>query len=313
MGIFELIGVTKKFKSNLVLDNINLEIPENCIFGILGINGSGKTTLLKLLIGFYKSTKGQIFYDREKIKNKKIKKELGFATQDNSFYNKLTVEENINYFGVLYGLPKSTIKKNMERLLKLLELDHVRNKIAENISGGMQRRLDMACSLIHVPRVIILDEPTEDLDPLVRKEILYLIKKIKEIGTTVIITSHRLEDIEEICDKVAIIHNKKIIRNCTINELKSSYSNNEEIHIQTFPGDYSKIIKNISSYDHYYIDGHKLVIKTQIAERVLHEILHIIQRTGEKLIYVDVQKPTLEEVFKSIIRNLKKRSFPIKK
>jgi ABC-2 type transport system ATP-binding protein len=202
----------------------------------------------------------------------------------------------------------------MERILKLLELDHVRNKIAEHLSGGMQRRLDMACSLIHVPRLVILDEPTEDLDPLLRKEILHLIKKIKEIGTTVVITSHRLEDIEEICDKVAIIHNKKIIKNCTIDELKSEYSKGEEIHIQTSPGDYSKIIKNISSYDQYYVDGHKLVIKTQNAEGILHEILHIIQRANEKLIYVDVQRPTLEEVFRSLTKDVKaQREFLTKK
>ncbi len=306
MGIFELKGVTKRFKDNLVLDNIELDIPEGSVFGLLGINGCGKTTILRLLVGFYKTTKGQILYDNKKLSKTqdKLREEIGFTTQDSAFYPKLTVEENIRYFGALYGLKKQTIEKNLEKILKLVELEQVRNKTAQYLSGGMQRRLDMACSLIHVPRVLILDEPTEDLDPVLRKEILHLIRKIKEIGTTVIITSHRLEDIEQVCDRVAILHNKKIIKMGTLNQIKKQYSEDEEIHIQTFPGDYKTIIKNIDSYDEYYIENNKLVIKTKKAERVLHEILHIIENTGEKLLYVDVQRPTLEEVFQSLTKDV---------
>ena len=155
MGIFELKGVTKRFKDNLVLDNIDLDIPEGSVFGLLGINGCGKTTILKLLVGFYKTTKGQILYDNKKLNKteSKLREEIGFTTQDSAFYPKLTVEENIRYFGALYGLKKHTIEKNLEKILKLVELEQVRNKTAQYLSGGMQRRLDMACSLIHVPRV----------------------------------------------------------------------------------------------------------------------------------------------------------------
>ncbi len=306
MGIFELKEVTKRFKDNLVLDSIDLNIPEGSIFGILGINGSGKTTILRLLVGFYKQDQGTIMYDGKKLSKviKKLKGEIGFTTQENSFYPRLTVEENIRYFGALYGLPARTIQENLERILKLVELDHVRNRIAEQLSGGMQRRLDMACSLIHVPRVIILDEPTEDLDPILRKEIIYLIKKIKAIGTTVIITSHRLDDIEQVCDLVAILHNRKILRRCTIDELKTSYSKEDEIHLQIESGDYEKIIKNISTHKEHYIDNNKLVIKTDKAERLLHEILHIIENTKDRLIYVDVQRPTLEEVFRALTQDV---------
>lgn len=306
MGIFELKGVTKRFKDNIVLENLNLDIPQGSIFGILGINGSGKTTILRLLVGYYKPTKGEVLYLNKKLKKVegKLKSEIGFTTQDSSFYPKLTVEENVKYFGALYGLPKKTIDSNSDRILKLVELDHVRNRIAEQLSGGMQRRLDMACSLIHVPKVVILDEPTEDLDPLLRKDILHLIKKIAEIGTTVIITSHRLEDIEIVCDRVAILHNKSMIRSGTLDELKEEYSSSEEIHLQTKNQDYRTIMKNISQYDTYYLDGSRLVIRAENAERILHEILHIIENTKDKLIYVDVQRPTLEEVFQSLTKDV---------
>ncbi|MDP3916774.1 MAG: ABC transporter ATP-binding protein [Nanoarchaeota archaeon] len=308
MGIFELKGVTKRFKDSLILDNISLDIPEKSIFGILGINGSGKTTILRLLVGYYKANKGDIFYNNKKISKvkKKLKQEIGFTTQENSFYPKLTVEENIEYFGALYGLSSKTIQNNLNKILKLVELDHVRNKLSENLSGGMQRRLDMACSLIHVPKVIILDEPTEDLDPSLRKEILHLIKKIKSIGTTVIITSHRLEDIEQVCDEVAILHNKRIIRCSTIDRLKSDYSDYiryEEIHLQTEAGNYEAIIKNISGYENHYIDNHRLIIKTEKAEKLLHEILHIIENTKQRLLFVEIQRPTLEDIFKELTKN----------
>ena len=298
--------MTKRFKDNLVLENLNLDIPQGSIFGILGINGSGKTTILRLLVGYYKPTKGEVLYLNKKLKKVegKLRSEIGFTTQDSAFYPKLTVEENIKYFGALYGLPKKTIESNSDRILKLVELDHVRNRIAEQLSGGMQRRLDMACSLIHVPKVVILDEPTEDLDPLLRKDILHLIKKIAEIGTTVIITSHRLEDIEIVCDRVAILHNKSMIRSGTLDELKEEYSSSEEIHLQTKNQDYRTIVKNISQYDTYYVDGSRLVIRAKNAERILHEILHIIENTKDKLIYVDVQRPTLEEVFQSLTKDV---------
>lgn len=306
MGIFELRGVTKRFKDNVVLENLSLDIPQGSIFGILGINGSGKTTILRLLVGYYKPTSGEVLYLNKKLSKvkEKLRSEIGFTTQDSSFYAKLTVEENIRYFGALYGLPKKTIENNLDRILKLVELDHVRNRISEQLSGGMQRRLDMACSLIHVPKVIILDEPTEDLDPLLRKDILFLIRKIADIGTTVIITSHRLEDIEIICDRVAIIHNRAILRCGSIDELKDEYSTSEEIHVQTKGQDYKIILKNISQYDSYYMDNNRLVIKTKNAEKILHEILHIVENTKDKLISVDVQKPTLEEVFQSLTKDV---------
>tara|TARA_Y100000310_G_scaffold300411_1_gene336067 strand:- start:120 stop:1064 length:945 start_codon:yes stop_codon:yes gene_type:complete len=311
MPIIELKEVIKRFGDNLVLDKASLKIPENSIFGIIGINGSGKTTILRLIVNYYKANAGKIFYEGKPLSKQlnKIKQEIGFTTQESSFYSKLTVEENIAYFGSLYGLSKAVIKTNMEKVLRLVELDYVRNKLAEHLSGGMQRRLDMACSLIHVPRILILDEPTEDLDPLLKKDILRLIKKIKEIGTTVIITSHLLEDLEIICDKIAILHNKKIIRSCSMEELRKEYTDDEEIHLQTCPGNYDLILKNLSRYDEYHIDNNKLMIKTPNAERTLHEIIHIIENTNEKLIYVDIQKPHLTEIFTQLTKTQKKGKF----
>ena len=299
--LFQVRGLKKRFGKNVVLDDLNLEISEGEIFGIIGVNGSGKTTLLKILVGFYKPDEGEISYNGQKLSRalKTIKKEIGFTTQESSFYPKLTVEENIRYFGALYGIDNRTIDINVERILTLIELQDERRMLSENLSGGMQRRLDMACSLIHDPKVLILDEPTEDLDSLLRRGILRLIKKINRLGTTVIITSHLLDDVETLCDRIAILNNKRVVRVGTVEDLREMYHRKEEIHLELASGNYENIIRNLN-IDDFIIDEGKLVIFTNKAEETLHSILHIVENDGDKLIYVDIRKPSLKEVFEVI-------------
>lgn len=213
--LIQATNITKKFGQNVVLDGLNLDIPLGKIFGIVGINGSGKTTLLKILIGYYKPEKGTILYTGEDISKRlnDVRATFGFATQSNCFYLKLTVWENLFYFGRMYGLNDDVIRKNIQTILPLVKLEDAKNVLAENLSTGMQRRLDIACALIHNPHVLILDEPTEDLDPSLRREMLETIKSIsREHKTTIILTSHLLEEVEYVCDDVAILHNGKIVK-----------------------------------------------------------------------------------------------------
>ncbi len=301
MGIIEVKGVSKSFGYNLILDNVFLSVPENKIFGIIGVNGSGKTTLLRLLVGFYKPDSGQILYKNQDIRKvmKDVKRDFGFTTQESSFYPKLTVEENIRYFGSLYGLSRVDIDKNIERVIPLVELQNDRKTIAENLSGGMQRRLDMACSLIHIPKVLILDEPTEDLDPLLRHDIIRLIRRINLLNTTVIITSHILDDVEHLCDEVAILHNKKVIKVGTVEELREIYHKKEEIHLETLSGNYDEIVRRLK-IEQFLIVESKLIIYTDEAEKILREILDVIEKTRDKILYVDMKKPSLVEVFERL-------------
>ena len=208
-GILKLQNIDKSFGKHNVLSGVNLEIKQGKIIGIIGVSGSGKTTILRLIIGFYRPTKGEIIFNGINIKKQMniIDRNFGFATQDNSFYKELTVEENIKFFGKLYGLTNDFLKLNIDTVLDFVDLYEAKRVLARNLSGGMQRRLDMACALIHDPTVLILDEPTEDLDPILRAEILRLIKKINSKGTTIIFTTHLLDEAEFLCDDVAIISN----------------------------------------------------------------------------------------------------------
>ncbi len=220
--VVQVKGVDKKFGNNVILKNVNLNVKKGELFCIVGTNGSGKTTLLKALIGFVEPEEGEIFYNSKNIKDiaKEVKKDFGFATQENAFYPKLTVEENMNYFGNLYGLKKDALKNNIEKLLRLVDLYTAKAVLAENLSMGMERRLDIACSLIHNPKILILDEPTEDLDVILRKSILILIKAINKNGTTIIMTSHLLAEIENIFDRIAILDNKTIAKVGTLKEFR---------------------------------------------------------------------------------------------
>lgn len=302
----QIQNLIKTFGKNLVLKNVSFNIEFKDIFGIIGISGSGKTTILNILIGFLRPDGGSVLFQSRKIgeDKKTIRRTFGFATQGGSFYSKLSVMENLEYFGRMYNISKEEIKRRSEMLLELMELEQAKDTLASNLSTGMQRRLDIACAMIHDPDVLILDEPTEDLDPVLRKEILGLIRRINDQGTTIIITSHLLSEMESVCNKITILHNGEILETGTPDQLKDAYSKFEEIHLETKPGNYDSLIKRLNKkyIKHIVKKRHKVVIYTNEAQKLLKEILRVLDNSREKLIDVDVNKPSLEEVFESLTR-----------
>ncbi|MBM3200113.1 ABC transporter ATP-binding protein [Candidatus Woesearchaeota archaeon] len=236
--IITLKGITKKFGEKTVLDNIDLDIRKGEILGIAGVNGSGKTTLLRILVGFYKQDKGQLYFGTTPFSRvPDMKKKIGIATQDNCFYPRLTVEENIDYFGRIYGMTNAQIKASINDTLKLVNLYDVRKMLAKNLSGGMQKRVGIACSIIHSPQVIILDEPTSELDFFLKKDMIKLIKLINEQGITILIASHHLSELESLCDRIAILEDGKLVELGSPSELKHIYSSH------TLEGVFEKLVK----------------------------------------------------------------------
>ncbi len=308
--LIEVKGVSKKFKRKVVLHDVNLQIPKGKIFGIIGISGSGKTTLLNALVGFYRSDSGQVLYNGRRIDRglHDVRHDFGFATQTNSFYPKLTVEENLAYFGTLYGLPKKTVKTNIDRILPLLKIEDERNVVADNLSGGMKRRLDMACALIHYPKVLILDEPTEELDPRLRGEIIDVIKQICDSGTTVIVTSHLLWEMERLCDQIAVLHNSQVMHVGSVEQLRELYGKNEEIHLETASGNYDYLIMHLDKrlIEKAVKKGGSLLIHCKASgEEVLHEVLKIVAKQKDKVNIVDIRKPSLNDVFMQMVNENK--------
>jgi ABC-2 type transport system ATP-binding protein len=317
--IIKISNLSKRFGKHIILSNINLDIKNGEIFGIIGSSGSGKTTMLNMLIGFLEPEVGDIFFRPDQVIDftktgtpfrsiycmpKILKKFFGFAAQMPSFYSKLTVKENLEYYGQLHGLPKDVLQHNIKNLLNFVELEDAENILAGNLSGGMQRRLDIACALIHDPKVLIMDEPTADLDPILMHHVWSLIRKINKKGTTVILSSHNLTKLESLCDRIAILHNKSIVSVGEPDKLKDGYSQSEEIEIQSYPGKYEKIMKKIKSksIEKMEIKGHKLIIITKQSERILHDVLHKIESAKENLIDVKLSKPSLQDIFLEVAR-----------
>ncbi len=319
-AIIKVNNVNKRFGKNKILEQVNLEITSGEIFGIIGLSGSGKTTLLNTLIGFLRPEVGDVLFKLEHLLNFResdeqyrsvfknqmdVKTIFGFAAQSASVYTQLDSVENLDYFGRLYGLSKDIRKTNIEILLKLMNLYESKNVLAGNLSGGMLKRLDIACSLIHDPKILLLDEPTSDLDPLLRKQMWDLIKEINQKGTTIILSSHFLDELEHLCDRVGILYDSTIVKTGTPNEIKSFYSKEQEITLETTPGKYEEILKKLGKAKDIgvtstSISGNKLVIYTQNAQKNLHKILHIIEEMEEMLIDVTVEDPSLREVLQKI-------------
>ncbi|NTV24569.1 MAG: ABC transporter ATP-binding protein, partial [Nanoarchaeota archaeon] len=222
---------------------------------------------------------------------------VGFAAQTPSFYPTLTVSENLDYFSALYNMPRKARLSNISLLLELVELSGARNILAKNLSGGMQRRLDIACAIIHNPSILILDEPTSDLDPVLSKHIWFLLQKINRRGTTVIVASHHLSDMESVCSRIGILNSGKLTNIGTLHELTSGRGH--QIVVETYPGNYDRITKKLSDPSILSIEnrGSELVVTAKKPEQVLHKILHLTGEMDETLIDVSITKLGLGDLF----------------
>ncbi len=313
--IYKIEHFSKIFGHKYILNDISLEINQGEIFGIIGSSGCGKTTLLTALIGFIKAEKGDIKFRNTKVLNdgddksfrsiyklgNEMKKLYGFAPQNPSFYQNLTVKENLNYFGSLYNLPRRSIKSNTEYLLGLVGLTQSQHVISKELSGGMQRRLDIACALIHDPEVLILDEPTADLDAINGKKIWNLLKIINQRGTTIIIASHHIAYLDNFCDRVLILKDGHVAAIGMPEEIKMKNAPEEKIFFKSTPGKYEKIIKELTKEIKtpldYEIKNQALIINSQKPTAITHKLLKISEQFKEQIDDLEITKPTLDRAF----------------
>ncbi|MCF7872190.1 ABC transporter ATP-binding protein [Candidatus Woesearchaeota archaeon] len=306
--ILEFKNITKKFGNNEVLKGITFNIYEGELFGLIGRSGAGKTTLLRTLMGYYPTDSGNIFFRGRDISKslREIRTIFGFTTQDSCFYEELTPIDNMEYFGKMYGIKKKEIQQRTEELLKLVDLWDSKNTKAEDLSGGMKRRLDMAISLIHKPRILILDEPTTGLDPILRKGIWQLIKKVNQTGVTIIMSSHLLDEMEYLCTNVAMIKNGKLLIKGTPKQLKTFYSRNQEVKLESYPGNYRSLMKELKKQNLqiYYPrhEGNKLVFYTPDTTTIMRMLPTLLKNIKETLTEISIEKPNLSEVFEALSR-----------
>ena len=302
--VVKISNLVKRYKELIALDNFSLEIKKGEIFGLLGPNGSGKTTTINCLLSLLKYDKGEVQLFGEKMgpNRRDLKKRIGVVCQNVAVFDELTVYENIDYFCGLYIRDKKTRRQYVEDAIKFVDLDDFRKFYPKKLSGGLLRRLNIACGIAHKPDLIILDEPTVAVDPQSRNKILEGVIELNKNGATIIYTSHYMEEIEQICSKILIMDKGKEVASGTSEELKGKIKNTENVivDIRKLPAEHIEAIKKLNHvYDVQYMSD-KLTIKCNGGK---HNITHVIEYLSENNINYEriySELPTLNDVFLEI-------------
>ncbi|WP_088044383.1 ABC transporter ATP-binding protein [Bacillus sp. EAC] len=222
--VVQIHQVDRLFGKKAVLKNISIKIGEGEIFGILGPSGSGKTTLIKLIAGIDKCSNGEVLVYGKEMPNFSVLSSIGYMGQSDALYTDLTGFDNLSFFGALYNLKGEGLKTRIQNVAKIVGLEDSLNKHVNQYSGGMKKRLSLAIAILHKPTLLILDEPTVGIDPVLRKQIWKQFSEMKEQGTTIIITTHIMEEAEK-CERIALIREGELIALDTTENLISISEN----------------------------------------------------------------------------------------
>ena len=301
MNLTEVKNLSKKYNEHLAVDNISFYVKEGEIFGLLGPNGAGKSTTISMLSCLLEPTSGEAFIDGKSIKKDPmgVKKVIGLIPQEIALYPTLSAKENLYFWGKMYGLSGSLIKKRVKEILEIVGLtDRAKDRI-DTYSGGMKRRINIAAGLIHRPKVIMLDEPTVGIDPQTRINILETVINLNKLGMTIIYTSHYMEEVEMLCNRIAIMDEGRIIAMGTKNELRLLVGGKDTIRMDV-KNIHPKIVESlemIDDVDKIKIKENQIEILSDYGRRVLSSVISKLNELDVKINSVKVQEPDLESVF----------------
>jgi ABC-2 type transport system ATP-binding protein len=303
--ILKTVNLFKRFNQIIAINNINLEIEKGKIIGIIGPDGAGKSTLLRLLAGLLKPTSGSVIFKEIEIAKfpSKIKEKIGYMPQHFSLYGDLTVFENLKFFADLYQISREKFKKKVEELLNFSRLKAFKNTLARNLSGGMQKKLALACSLFHTPEILLLDEPTTGVDPISRKELWQLLYQLNNQGVTILFTTPYMDEAQK-CQKVGLIHEGQLLAyenpEKLIKEMKE-----EIIELITEEKEIRTKLKNWPELKNIYPYGDTLHLVFKAGKVKIEEIKNRLE--NQKIAIKSIRKitPSFEDVFFSLIQKIK--------
>ena len=302
--VIKVENLVKRYGDLLALDHLNLEVREGEIYGLLGPNGSGKTTAINCILSLLKYDKGTIeIYNKPMSPDAyDIKRNIGVVMQNVAVFDELTTYENIDYFCGLYVHDKKTRRPLVEEAIEFVGLNDFRKFYPEKLSGGLLRRLNIACGIAHKPKLIILDEPTVAVDPQSRNNILEGIQRLNKEGATIVYTSHYMEEVEQICTRISIMDKGKIIATGTNDELKGMINAGEKITVEIFNLENyiiegTRKLPNIISVEY---QNNLLVAKLNRGNNNLLALMDYLKSQNVHAGKIYSEPPTLNDVFLEI-------------
>lgn len=304
MSIAVLTDVVKRYDNKLTVDHVNVSIQEGEIFGLLGPNGAGKSTTISMICGLLKMDGGDIMIDGLSVNSHalEVKRRIGLVPQDLALYNTMTAAENVTFFGRLYGLRGKLLKERVDEALAFTGLSDRAKEKPATFSGGMKRRLNIACAIMHHPKLIIMDEPTVGIDPQSRNHILESVKALNQLGSTVIYTSHYMEEVAAICDRVAIMDKGHIIACGTEKELRERVSKDEKIVIKG-TNITPELIQELSLHPRITrVESKEGVVELYLpsSQNELQDLLFIFAKHEGVIGSLNIEEPDLETLFLSL-------------
>jgi ABC-2 type transport system ATP-binding protein len=294
-------ALSKRYGKLQAVDRISFEVHEGEIYGLLGPNGAGKTTTLSMVSGLLSPDDGRVLFDGVDLAADplKVKGELGVVPQEIALYEELTARENLGFWGGLYGLSGAKLRDAIGATLELVGLTPRADDRVKNYSGGMKRRLNLGMGLVHRPRVVMMDEPTVGIDPQARANILNLVREIAKSGTTVLYTTHYLEEAEEFCDRIAIMDHGKILAEGTLEELKHMLGEGEIVTVRgSFDPDVVRDqLKDLEGVQTITVEAERLVLSAAPDGGGAVPVLSRILGGSLQVEAVSIQPPSLNGLF----------------
>lgn len=303
-NVIEVKNLTKEYKKLKAVDDLSFEVKEGEILGLLGPNGSGKSTTINCILSLLNFQKGsiKIFGKEMKPDSYDLKRQIGVVFQEVAVFEELTVYDNVDYFCGLYVSDKKLREKYINEALELVGLLDYKKFYPKQLSGGLLRRLNIACGIAHKPKLIFLDEPTVAVDPQSRNNILEGIKKLRDNGATIVYTTHYMEEAEILCDRIIILDKGKILASGTASDLKELSDIDEKITVEINEIDEGILnqINNLNNIDDHTYEMNVLTVKYKKGKNNLGELINFLKKNNVTYNKIFSERPTLNDVFLSL-------------
>jgi len=302
VAIVEARGLVKRFGEATAVDGVDLNVEAGEVFGLLGPNGAGKTTTISMMCGLLEPTEGDVVVDGHSIRREstKVKEALGVVPQEIALYPTLTALENLKFWGRMYGLSGGALDERVAEVLAIAGLEDRAKERIETYSGGMKRPINIAAGMLHRPKVLIMDEPTVGIDPQSRNHILDTARELNDAGMTILYTSHYMEEVEALCDRIAIVDHGKVIAQGTKDELRKLVGDEDVITLAVDRADEGvcATAAAVGGVERATVaaEGELEVLATDASE-TLAPVIQALTAAGVHVRSVDVREPNLESVF----------------